>query len=96
MSGAVSGLQRVRGMTLNDAHLFVRPDQIKAEFKKVVELIFEVYKDFDLTDYSFRLSYRDPNNKEKYFDDDAMWETAQRMLKEAMDELGLDYYRSRR
>ena len=92
MSGAVSGLQRVRGMTLNDAHLFVRPDQIKTEFKKVVELILEVYKDFDLTDYSFRLSYRDPNNKEKYFDDDAMWETAQRMLKEAMDELGLDYY----
>ncbi|MEK4230286.1 threonine--tRNA ligase [Solibacillus sp. FSL H8-0538] len=92
MSGAVSGLQRVRGMTLNDAHLFVRPDQIKSEFKKVVELILDVYKDFDLTDYSFRLSYRDPNNKEKYFDDDEMWETAQRMLKEAMDELGLDYY----
>ena len=60
MSGAVSGLQRVRGMTLNDAHLFVRPDQIKVEFQKVVELIISVYKDFDLTDYSFRLSYRDP------------------------------------
>lgn len=92
MSGALSGLQRVRGMTLNDAHIFVRPDQIKEEFKRVVELILEVYKDFDLKDYSFRLSYRDPNNKEKYFDDDQMWETAQRMLKEAMDELGLDYY----
>ncbi|WP_107942954.1 threonine--tRNA ligase [Metasolibacillus sp. FSL H7-0170] len=92
MSGAVSGLQRVRGMTLNDAHIFVRPDQIKAEFKKVVELILEVYKDFDINDYSFRLSYRDPNNKEKYFDDDEMWETAQAMLKETMDELGLDYF----
>ncbi|MEI4769311.1 threonine--tRNA ligase [Psychrobacillus sp. FJAT-51614] len=92
MSGAVSGLQRVRGMTLNDAHLFVRPDQIKAEFQKVVELIISVYKDFDLTDYSFRLSYRDPEDKEKYFDDDAMWERAQSMLKEAMDELGLDYF----
>lgn len=91
MSGAVSGLQRVRGMTLNDAHLFVRPDQIKLEFQKVVELIISVYKDFDLKDYSFRLSYRDPNNKEKYFDDDVMWEKAQSMLKEAMDELGLDY-----
>ncbi|KQL32647.1 threonine--tRNA ligase [Psychrobacillus sp. FJAT-21963] len=92
MSGAVSGLQRVRGMTLNDAHLFVRPDQIKAEFQKVVELIISVYKDFDLTDYSFRLSYRDPEDKEKYFDDDVMWEKAQSMLKEAMDELGLDYF----
>ena len=92
MSGAVSGLQRVRGMTLNDAHIFVRPDQIKAEFKKVVELILEVYKDFELKDFSFRLSYRDPNNKEKYFDDDQMWETAQAMLKEAMDELGYDYF----
>ncbi|PZX06989.1 threonyl-tRNA synthetase [Psychrobacillus insolitus] len=92
MSGAVSGLQRVRGMTLNDAHLFVRPDQIKVEFQKVVELIISVYKDFDLTDYTFRLSYRDPANKEKYFDDDVMWEKAQSMLKEAMDELGLDYF----
>ncbi|MGX9135538.1 threonine--tRNA ligase [Rummeliibacillus sp. JY-2-4R] len=92
MSGAVSGLQRVRGMTLNDAHLFVRPDQIKEEFKKVVELILSVYKDFNLTDYEFRLSYRDPEDTEKYFDDDEMWEKAQGMLKEAMDDLGLDYY----
>ncbi|MFJ8262420.1 threonine--tRNA ligase [Rummeliibacillus sp. NPDC094406] len=92
MSGAVSGLQRVRGMTLNDAHLFVRPDQIKEEFKKVVELILSVYKDFELNDYEFRLSYRDPQDTEKYFDDDEMWEKAQCMLKEAMDDLGLDYY----
>ena len=92
MSGAVSGLQRVRGMTLNDAHLFVRPDQIKEEVKKVVELILAVYKDFDLNDYEFRLSYRDPQDTEKYFDDDDMWEKAQSMLKEAMDDLGLDYY----
>ncbi|UQW96470.1 threonine--tRNA ligase [Rummeliibacillus sp. G93] len=92
MSGAVSGLQRVRGMTLNDAHLFVRPDQIKEEFKKVVELILAVYKDFNLDDYEFRLSYRDPQDTEKYFDDDEMWNKAQSMLKEAMDELELDYY----
>ncbi|OQP06569.1 threonine--tRNA ligase [Geobacillus sp. 46C-IIa] len=92
MSGALTGLQRVRGMTLNDAHIFVRPDQIKDEFKRVVNLILEVYKDFGLDEYSFRLSYRDPHDKEKYYDDDEMWEKAQRMLREAMDELGLDYY----
>ncbi|MFD1863886.1 threonine--tRNA ligase [Planococcus chinensis] len=91
MSGALSGLQRVRGMTLNDAHIFVRPDQIKEEFKRVVNLVIEVYKDFDIKDYSFRLSYRDPQDKEKYFDDDAMWNRAQAMLKEAMDELALPY-----
>jgi threonyl-tRNA synthetase len=92
MSGALAGLQRVRGMTLNDAHLFVRPDQIKEEFKRVVELVLEVYKDFDMNNYSFRLSYRDPEDKEKYFDDDQMWEKAQAMLKEAMDEMGLEYF----
>ncbi|WP_174729632.1 threonine--tRNA ligase [Mesobacillus harenae] len=92
MSGALSGLQRVRGMTLNDAHIFVRPDQIKEEFKRVVDLVLAVYKDFNLTDYSFRLSYRDPADTEKYYDDDQMWEKAQEMLKEAMDELGLDYF----
>ncbi|CAI9389327.1 threonine--tRNA ligase [Niallia sp. Sow4_A1] len=92
MSGALSGLQRVRGMTLNDAHIFVRPDQIKDEFKRVVNLVLEVYKDFDITDYSFRLSYRDPADTEKYFDDDEMWDKAQSMLKGAMDDLGLDYF----
>jgi len=92
MSGALSGLQRVRGMTLNDAHIFVRPDQIKDEFKRVVKLIMEVYKDFNITDFSFRLSYRDPEDTKKYFDDDEMWEKAQSMLKSAMDDLGLDYF----
>ncbi|WP_088006612.1 threonine--tRNA ligase [Indiicoccus explosivorum] len=92
MSGALSGLQRVRGMTLNDAHIFVRPDQIKEEFIRVVNLVMEVYKDFNISDYSFRLSYRDPADKEKYFDDDAMWEKAQAMLKDAMDEVGVDYF----
>ena len=91
-SGALSGLQRVREMTLNDAHIFVRPDQIKDEFKRVLELIREVYKDFHITDYRFRLSYRDPKDTTKYFDDDEMWEKAQSMLKEAMDELGLEYF----
>ncbi|MBL0388706.1 threonine--tRNA ligase [Tumebacillus sp. ITR2] len=91
-SGALSGLQRVRAMTLNDAHIFCRPDQIKVEFKKVVELVQRVYKDFKMGEYKFRLSYRDPKNTEKYFQDDEMWEKAQSMLKEAMDELGLEYF----
>ncbi|MBL3646182.1 threonine--tRNA ligase [Bacillus vallismortis] len=92
MSGALSGLQRVRGMTLNDAHIFVRPDQIKDEFIRTVRLIQDVYEDFGLSDYTFRLSYRDPEDTEKYFDDDEMWNKAQSMLKEAMDEIGHDYY----
>jgi threonyl-tRNA synthetase len=91
MSGALAGLQRVRSMTLNDAHIFCRPDQIKEEFIRVVELIQEVYKDFGLDKYFFRLSYRDPEDKEKYVDNDEMWEKAQSMLKEAMDNLGVEY-----
>lgn len=91
-SGALSGLQRVREMTLNDGHTFVRPDQIKDELKRTLNLMTEVYRDFNITDYRFRLSYRDPNNKEKYFDDDDMWEKAQEMLKAAMDELGVQYF----
>lgn len=90
-SGAVSGLQRVRGMTLNDSHIFVRPDQIKEEFKRVVNMIQEVYEDFGFEDYTFRLSYRDPEDKEKYMDDDEMWNKAESMLKEAVDEMGLPY-----
>lgn len=91
-SGALSGLQRVREMTLNDAHIFVRPDQIKEEFTRVLQLIKQVYDDFNITDYRFRLSYRDPENTDKYFDDDEMWEKAQAMLKETMDDLGLEYF----
>ncbi|MBO0424064.1 threonine--tRNA ligase [Enterococcus plantarum] len=91
-SGALSGLQRVREMTLNDGHTFVRPDQIKEEFLRTLKLMVEVYADFDVTDYRFRLSLRDPNNKEKYFDDDAMWERSQTMIKEAADEAGIDYF----
>ncbi|MFL2076419.1 MULTISPECIES: threonine--tRNA ligase [Bacillota] len=91
-SGALSGLQRVREMTLNDAHVFVRPDQIQDEFKRVVELMLAVYEDFEITNYRFRLSYRDPNNTKKYFDDDVMWEKAQNMLKAAMEDLELSYF----
>ena len=91
-SGAVKGLERVRCMCQNDAHLFVRPDQIADEFKKVVALILDVYKDFGLNNYSFRLSLRDPEDKEKYFDDDDMWNEAEEKLRSVLNELGVDYY----
>jgi threonyl-tRNA synthetase len=91
-SGALTGLHRVRAMTLNDAHIFCRPDQIKEEFARVVKLIQKVYEDFGIKEYRFRLSYRDPNDKEKYFPDDQMWEMSQRMLKEVVEELDLPYF----
>ncbi len=90
-SGAVKGLERVRCMCQNDAHLFVTPEQIKDEFKKVVSLILDVYKDFGFKDYSFRLSLRDPEDKEKYFDDDEMWNTAENKLREVLNELNVPY-----
>ena len=90
-SGALSGLQRVREMTLNDGHTFVTLDQVQSEFSKILILILDVYKDFDITDYYFRLSYRDPKNTKKYFANDEMWERSQSMLKKAMDDMGLDY-----
>ena len=91
-SGALSGLQRVREMTLNDGHTFVAVDQIRSEFAKILQLIMDVYKDFDITDYSFRLSLRDPKNTEKYYGNDEMWDKSQKLLKAAMDDLNLDYY----
>ena len=91
-SGSVCGLERVRQMCQNDAHLFVRPDQIKDEVARVVKLILDVYKDFGFEDYKFRLSLRDKNDKHKYFDDDQMWEKAEGELREILKELGLDFY----
>ncbi len=91
-SGNVCGLERVREMCQNDAHLFVRPDQIKEEFKKVVDLILDVYKDFGFNEYTFRLSLRDKNDKEKYFDDDEMWNTAESQLREILKEANLNFY----
>ncbi|TVX98344.1 threonine--tRNA ligase [Cohnella terricola] len=92
MSGALTGLHRVRAMTLNDAHIFCRPDQIKEEFTRVVNLIRQVYEDFGIKEYRFRLSYRDPKDTEKYWPDDEMWETSQRMLREVVEELGLPFF----
>ena len=91
-SGAVKGLERVRCMCQNDAHLFVTPEQIGEEFKKVVKLILDVYNDFGLQNYSFRLSLRDKEDKEKYFDDDNMWDMAENKLREVLNELGIQYY----
>jgi len=91
-SGAVKGLERVRCMCQNDAHLFVRPDQIGEEFKKVVALILDVYKDFGIKDYKFRLSLRDPEDKEKYYPDDDMWNTAENKLREVLNEYGMPYF----
>ncbi|MCP1306593.1 threonine--tRNA ligase [Paenibacillus tyrfis] len=92
MSGALTGLHRVRAMTLNDAHIFCRPDQIKEEFARVVNLIRQVYEDFGIKEYRFRLSYRDPKDTEKYFQNDEMWEMSQRMLREVVEELGLPFF----
>ena len=94
-SGAVCGLERVRQMCQNDAHLFVRPDQIKEEVGKVIKLIFEVYMNdfgFDRDRFAFRLSLRDKNNKEKYIDNDEMWETAESGLREILKELNIEFY----
>ncbi|MBR3249422.1 MAG: threonine--tRNA ligase [Clostridia bacterium] len=94
-SGAVCGLERVRQMCQNDAHLFVRPDQIKEEVGKVINLIFEVYiKDFGFSrdNFSFRLSLRDKNNTEKYIDNDEMWETAEEQLRQILKELNIEFY----
>lgn len=92
MSGALTGLHRVRAMTLNDSHIFCRPDQIKEEFARVIELIMIAYKDFGIHDYRFRLSYRDPQDTEKYFPNDEMWEMSQRMLKEVVESLDMPFY----
>lgn len=91
-SGAVKGLERVRCMCQNDAHLFVTPEQIGDEFKKVVSLILDVYRDFGIKEYKFRLSLRDKEDKEKYFDDDDMWNEAEEKLRNVLNELGVEYF----
>ena len=91
-SGAVKGLERVRCMCQNDAHLFVRPDQIGEEFKRVVSLILDVYKDFGIKDYKFRLSLRDINNQEKYFGNDELWTKSEDALRNILKNTGALYY----
>jgi threonyl-tRNA synthetase len=94
-SGVLSGLSRVRCMTLNDAHIFCTPDQIKQEFSSVMKLVEQAYRDLGITRYSYRLSLRDPANKEKYVDNDEMWTLGENVLREALDSLGLPYREAR-
>ena len=90
-SGAVKGIERGRHFCQNDAHLFVTPEQIKDEFKRVVDLIFDVYKDFGIKDYKCVLSLRDPEDKTKYHPDDEMWDKAENELREVLNDLGIEY-----
>src|SRR5271156_5161781 len=94
-SGVLSGLSRVRCMTLNDAHIFCTPEQIKAEFQDTMRLVERAYKDLGITQYRYRLSLGDRNNKEKYVDNDAMWDLGERVLREAMTELGLPFFEAK-
>ena len=91
-SGALTGIERTRAFTQNDSHIFCRPDQIGEEIKNVTKLILDVYKDFGFNDYEFRLSLRDPNNTEKYFGNDELWEKSESELREVLKEMGVKYY----
>lgn len=91
-SGALTGIERARAFTQNDSHIFCRPDQIAQEFKNVAHLILDVYKDFGFKDYSFRLSLRDKNNKEKYFGNDELWEKSENELREVLKEMNVKFY----
>ena len=90
-SGALKGIERARSFCQNDAHLFVTPEQIKDEFESVVKLILDVYNDFDIQDFEFRLSLRDPEDKVKYYPDDEMWNNAENKLREVLDNIGIEY-----
>ena len=92
-AGSLKGVERGRCFTQNDSHIFCTPEQIEEEFKKVVDLIIEVYKDFniDITKHKFRLSLRDKEDKEKYFDDDNMWNEAEAALRKVLDDIGIPY-----
>ena len=91
-SGSLCGIERARAFTQNDSHIFCTPNQIKDEFQGVVKLILDVYKDFGFKDYEFRLSLRDKNDKEKYFDNDEMWDKAENELRKVLKELDIPFY----
>ena len=91
-SGAVCGIERTRAFTQNDSHIFCMPSQIKQEFKNVVDLIMDVYKDFNFKEYSFRLSLRDKNDKEKYFGNDELWEKSENELRDVLKSLNVNFY----
>ena len=91
-SGAVCGIERSRAFTQNDSHIFCTPNQIKSQFKEVIDLILDVYKDFGFKDYQFRLSLRDKNDTEKYFGNDDLWEKSENELREVLQDFGVDFY----
>ncbi len=88
-SGELHGLTRVRGFTQDDAHIFCRPDQVKTEFIKVIDLVLHTFKSLGFNDYTAQVSLRDPANREKYIGEDQLWERAEREIQEAADERGL-------
>ncbi len=90
-SGTLKGIERVRTFCQNDAHLFVTKEQIESEFQSVVNLILEVYKELNITDYHFELSLRDPEDKVKYYPDDEMWNNAENTLRQVLDDIGIPY-----
>ncbi len=90
-AGAVKGIERARCFTQNDSHIFATPEQIESEFKGVLDLIMDVYKDFGFKNYKCRLSLRDPEDKEKYFQDDDMWNNAEEALRKVLNDIGIDY-----
>ena len=90
-SGALKGIERVRAFCQNDSHIFCTPEQIEEEFKKVVDLILEVYQELNIKNYSFELSLRDPKDKVKYHQDDEMWNKAENALRKIMNDIGLPY-----
>ncbi len=94
-SGALTGIERARAFTQNDSHIFLRPDQIAQEFKEVSKLILDVYKDFGFTDYEFRLSLRDPEDTEKYFGNDELWEKSENELRAVLNDMGVKYYEAK-
>jgi threonyl-tRNA synthetase len=91
-SGELAGLSRVRAMTLNDAHIFCTPEQMLGEFVNVVRLIQETYRVMGFEQYSYRLSLRDPNDTVKFVDNETMWQQSEAALRQALEQLGLDYY----
>ena len=90
-AGAVKGIERARCFTQNDSHIFCTPEQIESEFKGVLDLIMDVYNDFGFKNYKCRLSLRDPEDKEKYFQDDDMWNNAEESLRKVLNDIGIDY-----
>ncbi len=94
-SGALTGIERTRAFSQNDSHIFCLPSQIGQEFKNVVQLILDVYKDFGFENYKFRLSLRDPEDTEKYFGNDALWEKSESELRSVLNDLGVDYYEAK-